>query len=205
VLTEPSLLIFTQARFLVSTPPTFDISDPRAVYAIMPAEIFTAILRGETFMLSQEQLEFDSPNFFTNLFLGSFAEAESRRVELARNPDIFRIIIDYMSGYPIVPLSDVSVPRMTAIVANQCLLVDAEFYGLRSLVTLVQAELPNASHFMANHMSIIGVSPISIEMDDLTTGNLPFAVVADTQEGLYEQVSGARKPVVVIARNIQLR
>ncbi|KZV82664.1 hypothetical protein EXIGLDRAFT_778306 [Exidia glandulosa HHB12029] len=71
---------------------------------------YTIILRGEPFTLYGDQIEFDGPNYFTNLFLGDFAESQTRVVELSRSPLLFRILVEYMSGYEVLPLQPASIP-----------------------------------------------------------------------------------------------
>jgi hypothetical protein len=57
---------------------------------------FTIILRGVSFALEEENLRFDSPNYFTSYFLGEFEEgAEGKRLlTLNRHPEIFRIYLN---------------------------------------------------------------------------------------------------------------
>ncbi|KZV82397.1 hypothetical protein EXIGLDRAFT_592112, partial [Exidia glandulosa HHB12029] len=99
---------------------------------------YTVILRGESFELYRDQIEFDAPNYFSSLFLGDFAEAQTHSVELSRNPQLFRLILEHMSGYTILPLSlDAIPPLMTLNTARENLLRDAQFYGLQGLVTIL--------------------------------------------------------------------
>jgi len=106
---------------------------------IQPEE-YTIVIRGEHFILSRDQIYFDSPNYFTMLFTGTFQEAVNgqREVKLHRDPYLFKIIQTYLSGYSILPLSDNWMPvYMSQEAALQNLLEDARFYGLEKLVDLL--------------------------------------------------------------------
>lgn len=105
-------------------------------------ETYTVRIREETFYLTRDQIEFDSPNYFTFCFLGDFAESETRTLQLSRDPDLFKIVLDYLSGYRVLPLPSAVIPkRMSSESALQNLLVDAEFYLLDGLVSQVNSAL----------------------------------------------------------------
>ncbi|QRV84529.1 hypothetical protein RhiJN_12545 [Ceratobasidium sp. AG-Ba] len=104
---------------------------------MVSSEIYTVILRDTTFRLDRSQLEFDSPNYFTACFLGSFSESSAREIRLSRSPVLFSLIVDYLSGYTIFPLKDVG--GMASETALENLLADALFYGLDDLVGLLES------------------------------------------------------------------
>ena len=107
----------------------------------MPIEEYSIILRGERFLLSSDQLHFDAPNYFTNLFQGPFQEATEGKHEvvLYRDPHLFRIIETYLSGYKIFPLSDDGWPKhMSKKAARENLIEDAKFYGFERLLLLLE-------------------------------------------------------------------
>jgi len=106
---------------------------------------FTIILRGVSFALEEENLRFDSPNYFTSYFLGEFEEgAEGKRLlTLNRHPEIFRIIFEYLSGYEIFPLADGVIHGMSTLALLENLRRDALFFGLDGLVGLVDHHLQN--------------------------------------------------------------
>jgi hypothetical protein len=88
---------------------------------------YTVIVRGQPFHLSKAQISFDSPNLFTDSFLGDFAEASSHNMKLDSNPDIFSLIVEYLSGYPILPLDEAMVPRQMSVQsATRYLVKDAD-------------------------------------------------------------------------------
>ncbi|CAE6414031.1 unnamed protein product [Rhizoctonia solani] len=96
---------------------------------------FTVLIQGEKFTLSQSQVQFDSPNYFSTCFLGDFCEAQTRSVELTRNPEMFPLIQQYLCGYMVLPPSESASPKgmtFTQIIVN--LRVDAIFYQLKGLI-----------------------------------------------------------------------
>ncbi|CAE6456201.1 unnamed protein product [Rhizoctonia solani] len=96
---------------------------------------YTVSLSGKDFRLDQSQVEFDSPNYFTACFLGDFHEAQTRRIELSRDPDIFHLIASYLSGYSVLPLTDKKIPAtMSPASTLYNLRADARFYQLQGLV-----------------------------------------------------------------------
>jgi hypothetical protein len=98
-----------------------------------------------SFTLEEENLMFDSPNYFTSYFLGEFEEgAEGKRVlTLNRHPEIFRIIFEYLSGYEIFPLADGVIHGMSTLALLENLRRDALFFGLDGLMELVDHQLQN--------------------------------------------------------------
>ncbi|GAA5858071.1 hypothetical protein JCM1840_001029 [Sporobolomyces johnsonii] len=100
-----------------------------------PPDRYTVIARDIPFSLSRSQIETDSPNFFTAAFLEhDFAEASSRRLRVDTHPKLFALIVDYLSGYDILPLTDKTVPdTMSVDVAMKNLLKDADYFQLDSL------------------------------------------------------------------------
>ncbi|KAH7332673.1 hypothetical protein B0J17DRAFT_619794 [Rhizoctonia solani] len=96
---------------------------------------YTVILRGQEFVLTKSQIEFDSPNYFTAYFLKDSKETQAQRLELFRSPDLFKLIIEYLCGYKIFPLNEKSIPSCMPLESGlQNLRVDAVFYQLDGLV-----------------------------------------------------------------------
>ncbi|KAL5632085.1 hypothetical protein ACGC1H_000193 [Rhizoctonia solani] len=101
---------------------------------------YTVSIQGIDFILSKSQIEFDGPNYFTTCFLGDFRESATRRVELSRDPDLFRIVLSYLCGYSVLPLNEKIIPpTMTSEAALLNLRADAEFYQLDGLAQACEA------------------------------------------------------------------
>ncbi|KAB5590655.1 BTB domain containing protein [Ceratobasidium theobromae] len=99
-------------------------------------------LQGTEFVLTKSLIEFDSPNYFTACFLGDFQEARTRRIELHRDPDLFRIIIFYLCGYTVLPLNDkCAPPHMSPSTALLNLRADAAFYQLDGLIKACDTQI----------------------------------------------------------------
>ncbi|KAG9124428.1 hypothetical protein FRC07_011670 [Ceratobasidium sp. 392] len=124
-------------------------------------ETYTIVMRGENFLLTRDQIEFDSPNYFTSCFLSEFTEAQTRNLTLSRDPDLFRIMIDHLSGYDVLPLHDSVIPkRMNSDAALRNLLADAQFYQLDSLIDQInrlgsrEADQPEESKLTSPYVMI---------------------------------------------------
>ncbi|CAE6406350.1 unnamed protein product [Rhizoctonia solani] len=96
---------------------------------------YTVVLRGQEFVLTKSQIEFDSPNYFTACFLGDFREAQTKRLEILRNPELFELIVEHLCGYEILPLDDdATSSHLSADAVLRNLRADALFYQLDRLV-----------------------------------------------------------------------
>lgn len=107
----------------------------------MATEEYQIIVRGETFILDNHQILFDSPNYFSSYFFGDFSEAAEgrRQLTLRRDPFLFKLVEAYLSGYPVLPLPAILPAHMSPESAIRSLLCDARFYGLDGLITLLQS------------------------------------------------------------------
>ncbi|TFK52633.1 hypothetical protein OE88DRAFT_1426660 [Heliocybe sulcata] len=160
---------------------------------------YTVVVRGEEFRLSRRQIEFDSPNYFTDCFLGSFQESSSNTLD--RNPHLFAIIVEYLSGYDILPLSSALLPvRMDAAYATRNLLVDADFYGLMGLKRLLTA--PRLPPWLT--LEWAGLAPEIVTLSEVLSNDLPPGVEY-TSVGLSMKQDTKHLPVLVSARNVPLR
>ena len=112
--------------------------------ATMTSEEFQVRVRDQIFVLDKYQILFDSPNYFSSYFLGEFKEATEgqRQLTLRRDPFLFRIIENYLSGYCVLPLPPNLPPHLSPETALANLLHDAQFYGLDGLVTLLEPSPP---------------------------------------------------------------
>lgn len=163
---------------------------------------YTIIVRDEVFTLYKTQIEFDAPNYFTALFLGDFAEGSSNTTTLTldRNPALFSILVDYMSGYHILPLSERALPKtMNARTALRNLVEDAAFYGLSRLHAMLSEPVQPSIDF-----GWTGFSGKVVTFEDVLRGNLPESV-SYTTSGLCSFDSGSVRPVIIYAQNIALK
>lgn len=156
---------------------------------------YTVIVRGETFVLSHAQITYDAPNYFTASFLSGFTESTSRTISVDRNPTLFSLIVDYLTGYDILPLDGQSLPPMMGKqVALKNLLKDAEYYGLERLCDMIS----NASSF-----SWTGFHPSILELERILDSDLPEGI-ARLSDGA--PISAAKRlPVVVRATALEFR
>ena len=107
---------------------------------------YTVILRGQRFTLTRDQIEADSPNYFTNCFLGEFNESQTREIRLGRHPALFTLILEHLSGYDILPLGDaVVIPGMDKERIINHLLSDASSYALDGLRARIEQEMATQS------------------------------------------------------------
>lgn len=121
---------------------------------------YTVSLRGSDFTLTRSQIEFDGPNYFTACFLGNFRESQTHRVELNRDPDLFRIIASYLCGYLVLPLSDRVIPStMSPSAALLNLRADALFYQLDELIEACDKliEQNRVRNSVSNRYLILGI------------------------------------------------
>lgn len=136
-------------------------------------------LQGTEFVLTKSLIEFDSPNYFTACFLGDFQEARTRRIELHRDPDLFRIIIFYLCGYTVLPLNDkCAPPHMSPSTALLNLRADAAFYQLDGLIkacdTQIEMDKPKPPS-SAWYLILFGEDTTLV--DNLTPGELSHGAI----------------------------
>lgn len=171
---------------------------------VTSAERYTVVVRDEEFTLSRSQLEFDSPNYFTAIFFGDFAEGDSKltTIHVDRNPTLFAIIVEYLSGYPLsLPIAPKALPRtMDSRTAMLALADDAAFYGLDKLHSLITS--PNKPNI---DFSWTGFSGHVVSFDDVLRGSLPDSVSYTTSGLCSFDDGGSVKPVIIFAKNMALR
>ncbi|KAL8276661.1 hypothetical protein RQP46_010929 [Phenoliferia psychrophenolica] len=100
---------------------------------------YKVVLQGVPFILSRDQCEYDSSNYFTSAFGGDFEESATRTIHIDRSPILFRFIVDHLSGYSVIPLPPI--PSMRAELAIKNLLHDAQYFGLSKLEEQIQTEI----------------------------------------------------------------
>lgn len=157
---------------------------------------YNVVVRGEVFTLSKGQITFDAPNLFTQSFLGEFSEAASRTLSLDSDPQLFSVIVDYLSGYPILPLDREELPRrMTVAKATRYLAKDADYLGLTRLSSML-AIPPQAFLEFSN------VSPLSVNLMDVIRGNVGAGTHWHASGDL---VDADDRPIAVRAENLMIR
>lgn len=137
--------------------------------SLIPRGPFTVIVSGREFNLSYEQINYDQPNVFTIAFLdqGFNEQTNGTMIFDSRSSEIFQQIVEYLSGYPIFPVSQ---PRK--------LLADCEFYGLDGLRDLLS--LPKVGDALSSRHAIRRV----IRFEDVVSGRAKG--VEWSEEGLVE-------------------
>ncbi len=113
--------------------------------AIMgPPKEFTITVSGHVFVLTEDQIHRDAPNYFTGLFEGSFKEAREgvQELKLHRDPYLFTFIHMHLCGYEVLPLPKGNIPSHLSEGSRlKNLILDARFYGLDSLAQELEAEI----------------------------------------------------------------
>jgi hypothetical protein len=101
-------------------------------------EQFKLRVGGQPFVLTRFQLEHDAPNFFTSALLGDWSESQEELLDLPdRDPQLFRLVSQHLSGYTIFPLDAHQNTQKTLL----NLKADAQFYGLDQLAIDVQNQI----------------------------------------------------------------
>lgn len=147
--------------------------------------VLTISLRGTVFSLSKAQIDFDSPNLFVDALRREGADKlDTRSIRFDRNPTLFAIILEWLSGYEILPLPMTAIPNtMTADVALRNLATDAKFYRLERLQRhLEQAIFARAPQFDLS-WTVFG-API-VKFEDVIHSRLPRSA-SWTQQGLCD-------------------
>ncbi|OBZ74466.1 Mannose-6-phosphate isomerase [Grifola frondosa] len=155
------------------------------------------MMRDEVFHLSRDQISSDAPNYFTEYFLNDSAESAQHIVTLDRNPVLFTLIIDHLSGYTVLPLSPRALPStMDMSVALRNLLLDAQFFRLQKLCDLLTIPQPQVDLAMAGFANQV------VSLRDLIRGRFPEGIVDDNGALVSAQ---SKLPVLVFARDVILR
>ena len=109
-----------------------------------PPKEFTITVSDQVFVLTEDQIRRDAPNYFTGLFEGSFKEARegAQELKLHRDPYLFAFIHMYLCGYTVLPLPKDNIPRHLSEGSRlRNLILDARFYGLDSLAQELEARI----------------------------------------------------------------
>ncbi|KAI1316863.1 hypothetical protein EDD11_009353 [Mortierella claussenii] len=102
--------------------PPLTTSDPRLFYTI--------VVSGENFPVTMSAIQYDSPNFFSEIFTDpNREEYTTRMLYINRNPDVFRDIVKHIQGYYVAAKDEVHLEN---------LMMDAHFYKMRRLIELLR-------------------------------------------------------------------
>ncbi|QRV98556.1 The BTB (BR-C, ttk and bab)/POZ (Pox virus and Zinc finger) domain [Ceratobasidium sp. AG-Ba] len=104
----------------------------------MPTKL-TVIVSGTKFVLTQDQYKIDGPNYFTDAVAAHTGRFRGPRVKVSRNPEMFKVVLDYLNGYTILP-KDGSLPNgiTNRKIALKNLIAEAKFYRLNSLEAIAE-------------------------------------------------------------------
>ncbi|KAL8280379.1 hypothetical protein RQP46_007296 [Phenoliferia psychrophenolica] len=116
-----------------------DVDTPASGSAAEATRGYKVVLRRIPFILSRNQCEWDSPNYFTSAFGGDFEESATRTIIIDRSPILFEFILEHLSGYAVIPLPPI--PSMRPELAIKNLLLDAQYFGLSKLEEEIQREI----------------------------------------------------------------
>lgn len=154
----------------------------------MPQLEYTITMEHEKFIFVADHFHSDAPNYFTSYFFGEFAEQGLQEMDLYRNADLFRAIRHHLMGYDIGLLADEWYPKeWTRQTALKNLLVDAQFYGLERLISLVEEALKSASK--PRRYKLFVSEPLSMSFHDLCLTDLPSKFSDDAVNYIVREVS----------------
>ncbi|KAG9292870.1 hypothetical protein G9A89_016232 [Geosiphon pyriformis] len=115
-------------------------------------KLFTVIVGGRSFSLSESSIRRDAPNYFTAAFLGSFSETSTQLLVIDRNPILFQLIHEHLQGYDIfsLPTSSGISSRGQLDECHNNLLLDAQYYGLSGLIKQLE-EIYKPTRYTSRH------------------------------------------------------
>ncbi|KAF8593873.1 hypothetical protein BDV93DRAFT_612072 [Ceratobasidium sp. AG-I] len=98
----------------------------------MPGQL-KIVVSGTKFILTQDQYKIDSPNYFTDHVAAHTSRFRGTQIKISRNAELFKLIMDYMNGYTVLPKDSPLPHGMTRKSALKNLIAEAKFYRLDSL------------------------------------------------------------------------
>jgi hypothetical protein len=137
-------------------------------------------VRGHEFHLSRSQIQSDAPNIFTTHLERAQAGGEPPSpLFLDRDPDIFALIVQYLSGYDILPIPASAIPRtFTLESAKRALVRDAELLCLSGLRSVLQASFAPPAVFLR----WTGLSSRVASLSDLLDSRIPLHGLFDKDD-----------------------
>ncbi|KAF9102361.1 hypothetical protein BGX27_011025 [Mortierella sp. AM989] len=110
--------------------------------ALDPRSFYTIVVSGENFPVTLSAIEYDSPNFFSEVFLNNNREeSRTRMLYINRNPDVFRDIVKHLQGYYVAARDEVHLEN---------LIMDAHFYKLKRLIECLRQTMQIARETILN-------------------------------------------------------
>ncbi|KAG8735786.1 hypothetical protein FRC10_010157 [Ceratobasidium sp. 414] len=137
---------------------------------------FVVLVSGQSFILTRSQIEFDSPNYFTEWFS---EKPPGAKLELWRNPDLFRWIINHLSGYSMISLDPLKFSLPGSLGVSE-LRADAAFYGLAKLKSLCEQVLVDGDGDGSDDKKIIVLTGIHYCADGSPGETIPNVHTAYT-------------------------
>jgi hypothetical protein len=173
----------------------------------MEVKTYDVYVQGRLFSLYEEQIRFDSPNELARHFDAPhpyFRNKPAPPMHLARDPTLFGIIVQYLSGYDILPLSEKGLPSgMSVETALKNLMKDAQKLRLNNLVKLLKKPTLPAK---IDLRSWAGINTTLIPLQDLLDEEF------EPQEGdLYWHsrndilCGDGGAPVLILAKNVPVQ
>ena len=106
----------------------------------LPFQEYSLILRSQHFHLSAQQIQsIPTPNFLADRFLTAPStpgaeQQKSKTLYLDREPKIFPFILDWLNGYPSIPMTERDCPEGFSLERTLMYLhTDALLYGMKAL------------------------------------------------------------------------
>jgi hypothetical protein len=125
----------------------------------MPTQL-KVVVSGTKFVLSQDQLKVDGPNYFSDAIAAHDSRFRSPQVKVSRNPELFKLVVDFLNGYAVLPKDaplPKGMPNRKAALKN--LIAEAKFYRLNSLESIVtdilqKLDVGPSWHVMLSRVSV---------------------------------------------------
>jgi hypothetical protein len=162
--------------------------------------LLTVLIRGKEFHLSYAQIQFDAPNVFSDFVQDVQAGTDNSNgtLHLDINLDIFALIMEYMSGYTILPVPHPAIPRfMTHKTFMAGLMKDAGELRLSGLQSLLRNSIVPAKAFLEQ----CGFSQTKLTLFDVLEGRTPAGSTND-RLGLRDR---AGRLILIHLRNITMK
>jgi hypothetical protein len=171
--------------------------------AYREVKFFQVYAQGRSFSLQEEQLRFDSPNAFTDHFDQPHPTNPTKGappLQLRQDPALFEIIVQYLSGYDILPLSDKGLPiGMSIETATKNLFKDAGKLRLNRLAKLLTTPTIPGSTMLGPWA---GLNETFMPLEDLVDEEFePSEGDAYWHSQKHVLVGNTGHPVIVLATN----